>query len=119
MGNSSSTEIYFTIDRNITSDIVIGLTSNGKQGLRYDNQLYFLMNFQELNNKLLYQFENEFTQHVFLELEKGKNNVIYYSFQIKDKKIIGQIDEIIRGYYKDIGMVNTKELDKIATFISI
>jgi hypothetical protein len=117
MGNSSSTEVYFKIDRILTTDITIGLTNNGKQGLRYDNQLFYLMQFQEYQNKLIYQFRNEFIEQVFLELEKGKDNKIYYCLEIKEKKIIGQIDNIIQNYYKDIGMNNTIELDKIANFI--
>lgn len=119
MGNTPISSIKkepaFLIERIISSEIMIGICNNQKQGLRFNNVMYYFKNLIELNDKLIYQFENNETDQVFLTLEKFDSNVSYI-LEINNKKHIGKIEEIIQKASKRIDF-QSKEIDKIFDFI--
>jgi len=114
MGNTKSLPA-FIMERVISSEITIGICNNSKQGLMFNNVMYYYKNLIEHKNKLMYQFENDETDQVFLILEKCENNVSYI-LEINNKKHIGIINETIIKYGKSIDY-QSQELDKIFDFI--
>ena len=114
MGNTKSLPA-FLFERVITDEITIGVCNNSKQGLRYNNIMYYYKKMIDNRNKLVYQFENEQTDQIFLILEKCDNNISYI-FEINNEKHIGIINETIRKHSKKIDY-QSQELDKIFDFI--
>jgi sulfur relay (sulfurtransferase) DsrC/TusE family protein len=108
MGNTPSMPCSFLIQRIITPDIYIGIKSGGKQAFKWKDRCYELQNCQEYDEKIIFQFENQY----FLELSKGFGDIIHYTITTPDEKHIGQISDTIRKMHKKISM-NSDELDKI------
>ena len=114
MGNTKSLP-FFILERVISSEITIGICNNSKQGLRFNNVMFYYKNLIKHKNKLMYQFENDETDQVFLILEKCENNVSYV-LEINGKKHIGNINNTIIKYVKSIDY-QSNELDKMFDFI--
>jgi len=114
MGNTKSLPA-FILERVISSEITIGICNNSKQGLRYNDVMYYYKNIIEHKNKLMYQFENDETDQVFLILEKCEDNVSYV-LEINNYKNLGYINETIKKFSKRIDY-QSEELDKIFDFI--
>lgn len=112
---SSSKNIQtFIFERIISNDIKIGVLNNQRQGLKFNNVIYYYKNLIEQKDKLIYQFENNNTDQVFLTIEKSDDNISYI-LEIDDKKYIGTINETIKNF-KSINF-QSKEIDKICNFI--
>lgn len=110
MGNSPSTPLLesFLIERLITPEISIGIKSGGMQSLRWRSGFHGLVACQEFEDRVVYQFEDQF----FLEFSKGFGGVIYYTLSSPFEKQIGQVPVAITSSYKIIDM-NSPELDKV------
>jgi hypothetical protein len=119
MGNTIYTPIKntttFLIERTISNEITIGICNKQKQGLRYDNVMYYFKNLIELKDKLIYQFENSETDQVFLIIERNDNKISYI-LEINNKKHIGNILDLLKTDGKKINF-QSKEIDKIFDFI--
>ena len=114
MGNTKSLPA-FLFERPLSDEITIGVCNNSKQGLRFNNIMYYYKKMIEQRNKLVYQFENKETDQIFLILEKCDNNISYI-LEINNEKHIQNINETIIKYSKTIDY-KSHELDKIFDFI--
>ena len=61
MGNTKSLPV-FILERVISSEITIGICNNSKQGLRFNDVMYYYKNLIEHKNKLMYLIK----QKIFL-----------------------------------------------------
>ncbi len=119
MGNTPMSTLkntpVFIFERILSDTITIGISNNEKQGLRFNNIMYYYKNLIEQENKLIYQFENQETDQVFLTISKFEDKITYI-LEIDNKKYIGNINNTIRKIIKTIDF-HSKEIDKIFEFI--
>jgi hypothetical protein len=114
--NSSTNNIpAFLFERIISNEIKIGVLNDQRQGLKFNNIIYYYKNLIEQKNKLIYQFENTETDQVFFIIEKYDDNISYI-LEIDNKKHIGNINETIRKFSKNIDF-QSNDIDKIFLFI--
>jgi len=122
----------FIIERNITDNITIGCLNiynnfinddfipikNTSQGIKYNDNYYYLLQFYKINNKLIYKFTTpKYQNQINLEIYKYNDAFMYKIYD--DNKCVenNYIDNIIVKNYKKIS-INTKELDTIYDYFN-
>lgn len=122
----------FIIERNITDNITIGCMNiynnlinddfipvkNTTQGIKYNNNYYYLLQFYKINDKLVYKFTTlKYQNELNLEIYKY-NDIFMYKLYHNNKCVENNyIDNVIVKNYKKIS-VNSKELDSIFDYFN-